>query len=102
MSSCREPGCQFVKDPDSIEPFGFDWTLWLADISTGESIVTSTWAVAPAGLTLSSPSIVTGSLKTQVKVADGDVGVKYLLTNSITTSGGFQDDRSFYILVRER
>lgn len=100
--SCREPGCQYLKDPDSIEPFGFDWTPWLTEISSSETIVSTMWAVTPSGLTLASPSVVTGGLKTQVKTSGGVVGTKYTLTNSIVTLSGYEDDRTFYVLVGER
>ncbi len=100
----RRPGSLVVKDPQSVEPMGFDWTDWLAELSPTETITLSTFAVAGADaiLTLTSPSIVTGSLKTQVKLNAGTVGLKYTVTNHITTSGGSQDDRSFVVLVEQR
>ncbi len=58
----RRPGDLVVKDPSSIEPQGFDWTAYLAELGAGVTISVSTWAVVPVGLTLSNPSIVTGSL----------------------------------------
>lgn len=93
-----------TKDPQSIEPRGFDWTPWLAELGTGVTITLSTFTVsgADAILTLSSPNIVTGSLKTQVKLNAGTVGVRYTVTNHITTSAGDEDDRSFYVLVEQR
>lgn len=91
-------------DPQAIEPRGFNWTAWLAELSAGETITASTWAVtgSDAALTLSSPSIVTGSLKTQVQVAQGTLGVRYVVTNHITTVTGAQDDRSFDVDVVQR
>ena len=97
------PGCLKQKDPDSIEPRGFDWTDWLAEIGASETISSSSWVVSPTGsITLSSSSIVTGAKKTQVKLTGGTVGTKYTLTNSIVTSSGYHDDRSFFVLVTER
>ncbi len=100
----RAPGCLILKDPQSVEPMGVDWTDWLAELSATETISVSTYAVtgADAILTLTSPSIVTGSLKTQVKLNAGTVGLKYTVTNHITTSGGSQDDRSFFVLVAQK
>lgn len=98
----RAPGCLYQKDPDSIEPYGFDWTAWLAEIGASETITTSTWASSPAGLTLASGSIVTGSKQTQITASGGTVGGRYTVTNSIVTSGGFEDDRSFVIACVER
>jgi len=100
----RKPGSLKLKDPSSVEPMGVDWTTWLAELSATETITLSTWSVsgADAILTLSSPSIVTGSLKTQVKLNANTVGLTYTVTNHITTSGGSQDDRSFFVLVEQR
>jgi hypothetical protein len=97
----RAPGCLYLKDPDSIEPYGFDWTDWLAEIGASETVSTSTWASSPSGLTLTSGAIVTGSKKTQITVAGGTSGT-YVVTNSIVTSSGYEDDRSFYVLVQDR
>ena len=99
----RRPGCTVVKDPDSIEPWGMDWTDWLAEISASETVSSSSWAVSPTGgITLSSASIITGSLKTQVKLTGGSAGTRYTVTNSVITSSGYHDDRSFEVLVQER
>ncbi len=97
------PGALIVKDPQSIEPMGMDWTAWLAELGDAVTISTSTWAVSPTGsLTLSSPSIVTGSLKTQVKLSAGTLGLHYTVTNHIVTSDGSADDRSFFVLVQDK
>jgi hypothetical protein len=53
-------------------------------------------------LALSDPTIVAGSLKTQVTLTAGSVGSKYTVTNHITTSTGVQDERSFRVLVVQR
>jgi hypothetical protein len=96
-------GLTFTKDPDSNEPRGLDWTLYLEAIDDDETIVSSSWSVDPTGeLTLNSASIVTGGKKTQVRYADGDAGETYTVTNRITTSSGVIDDRSFLVRVRER
>lgn len=94
----------FPKDPSSLEPFGFDWTPWLAEIDAAETITASTWTVtgSDAALTVTAQSIVTGNLKTQVKVSAGTVGVRYTITNHITTSSGFVDERSFLVAVQQR
>jgi hypothetical protein len=103
ISTIRQPGCLYEKDVDSTEPYGFDWTAWLVEIGSSELIMTSAWLLNPnTDLVLSSPSIVTGSQKTQVTFAGGTAGVQYEVTNRITTSSGFTDDRSFYILGVER
>lgn len=92
----------FQKDTDSTEPFGHDWTPWLAEIGASETIASSTWSATPSGLTLSGGSIVTGSLKTQIKVTGGVVGTRYTVTNRIVTSSGYTDDRSFQLIGVDR
>lgn len=99
----RRPGDLILKDPDSIEPQGFDWTAWLAEL--GATISSSTWSVTPAtspALTLSSASIVTGNLRTQVKLSGGSLGVRYTVTNHIVADDGSEDDRSFDVQVKNR
>jgi len=94
-----------VKDPNaSAWPKGIDWTVYLSKIDAAELISTSSWAVtgSDSSLTVGSDSIVTGSLKTQVKLSGGTVGVRYTVTNSIVTSSGVHDDRSFDVLVQEQ
>lgn len=100
----RRAGDLIVKDPQSVEPFGFDWTAWLAEIGVSETISTSTYTVTGQDgvLTTASPSIVTGNLKTQVKLVGGTAGRRYTLTNHIVTSSGFADDRSCSVLVQQR
>jgi hypothetical protein len=101
----RKAGDLIVKDPQSIEPQIMNWTDWLAELSAGETISVSTWAItgADAALTYSAATIVTGSLKAQLKLAAGTVGLRYTVTNHITTTpGGYADDRSFHVLVQDR
>jgi len=103
----RRPGDLIQKDPSSIEPQGFDWTTYLAELGALVIISASTWTVSTivgdaAPMTLSGDAIVTGSLKTQVTLTAGSVGYKYTVTNHITTSSGVQDERSFKVLVVQR
>lgn len=101
----RKPGDLVEKDPESIEPYGFDWTNWLAEIADSETVASSTWSVTPTttpALSIPTSSIVTGSLKTQAKFSGGKPGVYYTVTNDIVTSSGFKDDRSFRFFVKDR
>jgi hypothetical protein len=102
-----------LKDPDASEwPKGIDWTDYLKAIDAAETITTSTWAISGGDiaspptpdttLTVDSDSIVTGSLKTQVKLSGGTLGRKYRVTNSIETSSGVTDDRSFVVLIQDK
>lgn len=98
------PGDLIIKDPDSIEPRGFDWTAWLEELTGTELIVMSTWAVSgsDAVLTATSPSIVTGSQKTQATLSAGTLGVQYTVRNRIVTTSGYTEDQSINVLIQNR
>jgi len=88
----------FPLDPDADLDFGFDWSDWLA---IGETISSSSWTLTPAtGLTqhtdAHSNTIATVWLKEVV------AGATHRVTNSIVTSDGRKDDRSFYVKGVER
>jgi UDP-N-acetylglucosamine enolpyruvyl transferase len=102
----RKPGDLVMKDPNSDEPHGFDWTLWLAELGASVVVNTSTWVITgtDALLTSHDPTIVAGSLKTQVYLAAGTVGKKYTVTNRVTTNSAppVTDERSFYVFVQDQ
>ena len=98
-------GSLVTKDPQATAwPKGIDWTAYLAQIDAAETIASSSWAItgSDAALTQASASIVTGSKKTQVRLSAGTVDVKYTVTNTITTSSGVIDERSFTVLVQQQ
>ena len=102
----RKPGDLITKDPAADEPQGFDWTEWLLELGTLVNIVTSTWTITgpDAVLTKHDPSILFGSLKTQIYLAAGTVGTRYTVTNQVTTNSEpvVTDERSFTVLVQNR
>lgn len=100
---------QIEKDPAAVEPYGFDWTRYLEDLSPSETIVSSVYTVTkyPTGiseptLTFADVSIVTGSKKTQARLLGGTLNGRYVVTNTIITSGGTTDERSFKVLIQEQ
>jgi hypothetical protein len=86
----------YVKDPDAVLDYIFDWMEWL---STSEVIVNSVMTVSP-GLTLDSSN----NTNTQATawVSGGTPGIPYLLSNKITTNQGRIDERSITIRVTNR
>lgn len=85
------------KDPQAVLDYGTNWADWLTD---AETIVESTWEVTPAGLTVDSDTF--DPTLTTIWLSGGEVGVRYSVTNHITTSQGRQDDRTFHIDVAHR
>lgn len=97
----------FVKDPDAILIYTFDWandgpndgTLdddgWLQSAT----ISTSTFVV-PADLTnvIDTNDTTTAS----IKLSGGKNGKDYIVTNRIVTNGGETEDRSIQVNVRQR
>ena len=87
---------KYIKDPDAVLDYGFDWSDWLQD---GETISTSSWTV-PTGLTEVGDSNTTTA--TKVWVSGGTAGDDYTITNHIVTSDSREDDRSHTLKVQER
>jgi len=94
---------QFVKDPDAIIDYVFDWTKSYLLVS--EIITSSSWFILPQGtvgdLTMGTiPPIVSGVAS--AFVSGGIPGKVYRLTNRITTDQGRTDDRTITIRVEEK
>jgi hypothetical protein len=92
----------YVKDPNSVLDYKVDWAApppvgpWLAD---GDTITTSTWIV-PDGITKDSAT--NTATTTTIWLSGGTLRAKYAVTNRVTTAGGRTEDRTFWIVVRER
>ena len=93
------PGNLVTKDPAAKKVYQFDWTDYLTNL--GRTINTSTFMItgSDAVLTTDNPSVITGDLKTQVRLLAGTAGVEYTLTNRIVTTGSpaVTDDRSILV-----
>lgn len=86
----------FIKDPDAVLDYGFDWSDWL----DSDTISTSDWIISPAGLTEDSAS--TTTTETTIWLSGGTIDVVYTVTNRIVTAGGRTEDRSFTLRMSER
>jgi hypothetical protein len=85
----------FYKDPDAKLDYGFDWATWLGS----DTISSSSWTV-PTGLTKVSDT--NDTTTTTVWLSGGTAGVSYRVVNSIVTAGGREEDRSLWIVMKER
>jgi hypothetical protein len=86
----------YIKDPDAVLDYGFDWSDWLA---VGETIKTSTWTV-PTGITKDSSA--NSTTATSVWISGGTAGQTYEIVNRIITSAGRTEDRTISLLVLQR
>ena len=91
---------QFVKDPDAVLDYMFDWrdasAPWLA---TSETIVDHI-ITADTGLVVDSSSENNG--KVTVWLSGGTAGQNYKVACKITTSAGRTDERTIWIKVTNR
>lgn len=87
---------RYIKDPDAVLDYGFDWSDWLA---TDETISSATWTV-PDGITEDSTERSTTA--TKVWLSGGTVGSEYTVACKVVTSDGRTDERSFVVEVVNR
>jgi len=103
-----KPQWNATKDPDSVEPYGFDWTHYLTDLGEDVLLASSEWFVesteSPSALEIDSDSILAGSLKTQAVFSGGTLGTIYRVINRITTSSSpvVTDDRSVTFTITQK
>ena len=86
----------FLKDPESVLDYRFDWSAWLDE---GETIVDHT-IDSNDGITVVSSSM-TGTAVT-VWLSGGTARQEYLIACLVTTSAGRTDERMMRIKVQHR
>lgn len=86
----------FVKDPDDVLDFLWDWSDWLAE---SETIATSQM-LPTADVTLDSSSNTTTTATAWL--SGGTAGVNAQVTNRITTNQGRTRDETILLQIRER
>lgn len=98
-----QPRPNYIKDPNAVLDYSFDWSSWLA---TGETISSSTMA-ATGGITVgtgtngaNAPS--NTATYAVVWLIGGTSGSVYNITNLIVTNQGRTDERTITIRVEDR
>ena len=86
---------QFVKDPDEVLDYTFDWSTYL-----GSDTISSDVVNVDSGLTKDSDSNDTSSVT--VWLSGGTAGKAYKVASKIVTAGGRTAERTIIITVRER
>lgn len=89
------------KGVDSNIDFGFDW-LRLGWLSDSETIVDSLWTSEDVTVNITRLQIDSTLTITSCFLAGGTLGTTVKLTNTITTSDGRVDARSWYVKIIER
>ena len=82
---------RFIKDPEAVLDYVFDWSDWL---DTGETISSYTITV-PTGITKNSDSQAAG--KVTIWLSSGADGTEYAVECKIVTSAGRTDERTILI-----
>lgn len=84
------------QDPDAVEDYQIDWSLWLGS----ETIVDSQWSAT--GLTISASGLSTDARRATVVIGGGTCGNGYRVRNRVTTNGGRVNDQSFELWMVQR
>jgi hypothetical protein len=92
-----------VKDPDEVLDYGFNWndTDRTPVLDTGETILTSSWAVVEGDVVINSNSFIASGLVT-VWLSAGTAGTACVIRNRVTTSGGRTYDQSAKLRIRSK
>jgi hypothetical protein len=86
----------FIKDPNAVLDYQWDWSLWLHAAETISSVT-----VTPApGIVVDSHSNTNSTVT--VWLSGGTDGNGYSVVCSITTNQGRTDDRTIYIVCQSR
>lgn len=86
---------QFIKDPNAVLDYTFDWSTWL-----GSDTISTSAMTVDTGITEDSDSNDTDSAT--VWLSGGTAGTDYEVVNRIVTAAGRTADRTIVIKVRER
>lgn len=89
---------EIEHDPNAVLDYSRDWTDWLGATDT---IATASWTKSGSIVIGTSQVDPTGKVAT-VWISGGTAGEKCSLTCHITTTEGRQDDRTYYLKVKER
>ena len=89
----------FDKDPDAVLDYQWDWELWLQPTE----VITNATITVPDGIVLDSSSH--DDTTVTAWLSGGTAGIGYMINCHIETLDGAEvreDDRSIYIVCRER
>lgn len=85
---------QFIKDPDAILDYQFDWATWL------DSDTISSYTITVNGVTLDSDSNTDTAVTAWISA--GTAGAVATVACEIVTAGGRTDERTIKLLIENR
>jgi hypothetical protein len=86
----------FIKDPDAVLDYSFDWSAWLDVAET----ISSYTIDEDTGITVDSDSEAAGVVT--VWLSGGTAGTTYAVRCEVVTDAGRTDERTMVIKVQER
>jgi hypothetical protein len=86
-----------IKDPDAILDYPIDYSAWLLDLN--DTYYAHTTSVT-GGITVDASSYLGGCIIPMI--SGGNVGETASFTIHIITTGGREDDRTFWLNIVER
>lgn len=86
----------YVRDPNSVLDYLWDWSAWL---QSGETISSHTIS-SPAGINVDSSS--NSSTTVTAWISGGTTGTAYDVTCRITTNQNRTEDRTIRLMTREK
>jgi hypothetical protein len=86
----------FIKDPNAVLDYQWDWTNWLP---VGDTITTANVTIASGDVTINSQSNTTQTVTAWISA--GTVGTEATLTARVTTSQGRTDDRTITLKIQQ-
>lgn len=90
-------GFWIAKDPNASKNYTIDWSKWLTNGDTLQSVVFN----VPTGLIKIGEGLTPDALKGWVRLGGGALGSNYIVTAHIVTVQGNEDDQSFRVVIRE-
>lgn len=97
-------GVSIDKDVEAQLIYTFDWSTWLENSDTIQSVQYSVAARRndPTPVVIESSGIANANTYTYVELSGGQSDKTYIVTAKITTANGLIDRRSFRLNVLER
>jgi hypothetical protein len=86
---------EFIKDPDAVLEYQFNWATWL-----GADTISSFSIISTSGITIDSST--NSNTVVTVWLSGGTASTDYFITCRIVTVAGRTDDRTVKISVKHR